>query len=218
MSDLVLRLTLLADGTSDGSLLTVIRWMIGQISPPVVLEATLADLAIFPSPPRTLAARIRKTLEYYPADLIFVHRDAEAQDPKVRREEIRLAMPGAGGMPSWVPVVPVRMTEAWLLIDERAIRAAADNPAGKVALELPDLRRIERTPDPKQVLRKALEHACEKRGRRLEQFRRDLGKRIQRVADLMQDLSPLRQLESFRTLEEDTTRALSALGLARRPT
>jgi hypothetical protein len=39
-----------------------------------------------------------------------------------------------------IPVVPVRMTEAWLLADEFAIRSAPGNPNGTQSLDLPDLR------------------------------------------------------------------------------
>jgi hypothetical protein len=34
-------------------------------------------------------------------------------------------------------VVPVRMTKAWLTVDEAAIRKAARNPLGTAPLELP---------------------------------------------------------------------------------
>lgn len=103
------------------------------------------------------------------------------------------------------------MTEAWLLMDERAIRAAADNPSGSGSLGLPALSELERLKDPKDALRTALKKACEKTGRRLGQFRRDLPLRVQRVAELIEDFSPLRNLSAFRALEEDTKRALAAL-------
>jgi hypothetical protein len=38
-----------------------------------------------------------------------------------------------------VCVVPVRMMEAWLLIDEMAIRRVAGNPNGRIPIELPVL-------------------------------------------------------------------------------
>jgi thiamine pyrophosphate-dependent acetolactate synthase large subunit-like protein len=108
----------------------------------------------------------------------------------------------------WVPVVPVRMTEAWLLVDERAIRVAAANPSGRVALELPPLSRLETLSSPKEVLRRALETASERTGRRLQQFRRDMGQHVQRVAQLMQQKEKLRELHAFKRLEKDTREAL----------
>ena len=110
-----------------------------------------------------------------------------------------------------VPVVPVRMTEAWLLIEEGAIRKAAGNPNGAVALDLPPLARVEGLPDPKRQLKGFLVAASEKTGRRLDQFRRDLNLRIQRVADFIDDFSPLQQLSAFQAFEQDTRSTLHNL-------
>ena len=49
-------------------------------------------------------------------------------------------------------VIPVRMTEAWLLIDEKAIRIAAGNRNGTEILEIPKLHELESLPDPKKLL------------------------------------------------------------------
>jgi hypothetical protein len=110
-----------------------------------------------------------------------------------------------------VPVVPVRMTEAWLLIDEKAIREAADNPNGSVALDLPALDRLERTPNPKSTLEKVLETASEKTGRRLDQFRRDLNHRKHRVVQFIRDFSPLRRLPAFSAFEQLTHNVVERL-------
>jgi hypothetical protein len=78
-----------------------------------------------------LAERISRALALFPADLLFVHRDADRGPTATRREEIRRAVAATMANQMTVPVVPVRMTEAWLLIDEAAIRSAAGNPRGK---------------------------------------------------------------------------------------
>ncbi len=109
---------------------------------------------------------------------------------------------------AFVCIVPVRMTEAWLLFDGTAIRKAADNPNGRVALKLPPVRRVEDLPDPKQMLHEALEIASEKTGRRLEQFRRDLPRRVQRVAEFIADFEPLRAVPAFHEFEEEVRRTL----------
>jgi len=100
------------------------------------------------------AERLRTALELYPCDVLFVHRDAEAQPSDLRREEIANALRGTSVR--HIPVVPVRMTEAWLLADEKAIRSAASNPNGRENLNLPDIRRLEDLPNPKRVLHDAL--------------------------------------------------------------
>jgi hypothetical protein len=101
------------------------------------------------------------------------------------------------------------MTEAWLLIDDKAIRSAADNPNGEEPMPFPLLRRLESLADPKKILRECLLSASGKKGRRLDQFRRDLPGRIYRVADLIQDFSPLRALPAFHRFEEAVRTAVS---------
>lgn len=48
-----------------------------------------------------------------------------------------------------VPVIPGRMTEAWLRLDEAAIRRVAGNPNGRTKLGLPKLHEVESVADPK---------------------------------------------------------------------
>lgn len=69
-----------------------------------------------------------------------------------------------------MPVVPVRMTEAWLLFDQLSIRAAAGNPRGVEELNLPKLDTIENIPDPKATLYKALTLASGLSTRRRSKF------------------------------------------------
>ena len=82
-----------------------------------------------------------------------MHRDAENQNPEVRYTEIRAANPTGS---RHVCIVPVRMQEAWLLLNEAALREAADRPSGTDPLDLPPVGRWERVPDPKAT-RKALQ-------------------------------------------------------------
>ena len=103
------------------------------------------------------------------------------------------------------------MTEAWLLIDEEAIRKAADNPNGTVGLSLPPLNQLEKVADPKVVLRKSLIQASAKSGRRLHRFKQEISWRVQRVADLIEDFDRLRRLEAFRAFEQATQEAVSEL-------
>lgn len=211
MSNRLVRFTLLADGPSDRCLLPLLRWLVGEIAASVIVEASFADLRPLPTTGGRLDERIPLTLQYYPCDLLFVHRDAEREPASNRFQEITQAIDDVGAGQRWIGVVPIRMTESWMLCEERAIRLAADNPNGTAPLNLPRLRDLEDIPDPKQVLRKALELACEKRGRRLDQFRRDLPWRAQRVAELIEEPARLRELTAFRRLEADARAALEAL-------
>lgn len=162
------------------------------------------------APGANLRDRLVRALQDYPCDVLFIHRDAEREPREKRLEEIRQAVTAAG-VPAFVPVVPVRMAEAWLLVDERAIRRAAGNPNGAAPLSLPRPAKLEDVPDPKKLLRECLIQASEKTGRRLQQFERDLAERAERVAELIADFSLLRQLPAFRLFETDTREVLSRL-------
>jgi hypothetical protein len=100
-----------------------------------------------------------------------------------------------------VCVIPVRMTEAWLMFDETAIRRASGNPNGNVPLDLPPLKNLESLADPKEVLHKALCKASQRHGRRLKKWRPD--EAVAWITHHAGDFSPLRQLPAFAALEED---------------
>ena len=148
-------------------------------------------------------------VEMYPCNLLFVHRDAERAARQVRVAEILRVL---GASPPAVCVVPVRMQEAWLLFDEGAIRAAAGRPTGMEPLPLPALRRTEAVPNPKSVLRDALVTASGLRGRRRRQF--PVMERVYRLAVLIEDFSPLRELAAFGALEHDLRMTLEGNGWA----
>jgi len=137
--------------------------------------------------------------ELYPCDVLFVHRDAEKQTPELRREQIAGLVVRAGVR--HIPVVPVRMTEAWLLPQEKAIRSAAGNPNGTEELRLPDIRRVEEIPDPKKVLHDALVIACGLSARRRSRF--PVEKRIHLIPNYIDDYSCLDVLPSFQALQQD---------------
>ena len=81
----------------------------------------------------------------------------------------------AGLESDWVPVIPVRETEAWILLDEAAIRRVAGSPKGRRPLELPKLSQLENVSDPKKALEEALCTASGCQGNRLKRFRKRLG-------------------------------------------
>lgn len=151
--------------------------------------------------------------QLFPCDLMFVHRDAEAVDPRLRVQEICRAIPQREGL-SHVPLVPVRMTEAWLLIDESAIRRATDNPNGTIALAMPRNSKLEHIADPKDMLRQLLITASGKSGRNRRRFVRRIPERVHRMADLIEDFSPLCGLPAFSAFRERTRIALRELCLA----
>jgi hypothetical protein len=107
------------------------------------------------------------------------------------------------------------MTETWLLVEEQAIREAAGNPRGRVDLEIPGLREIERIADPKETLGQALLTASEAGGRRRRQLSASLPAAKYRVASLLSDLTVLRRLSAFAAFEEELVNVLSVAGWGR---
>lgn len=198
------RSTLICDGPSDRALIPHLRWLLHEngVTAPLMIE--WADMRHLPNPPRQLAERISKALELYPCELLFIHKDAERDDPKGKYQEISAALDLAQSevdIPTHVCLVPVRMHEAWLLFDEAAVRRASGNPNGKVRINLPPLRSVENLPDPKQRLYELLRTASETSGRRLRQFNE--WHSAQQVSQFISDFSPLRQLSAFQRLEAD---------------
>lgn len=204
-----LRYTLLTDGPGDRCLRRIINWVLETI--PEVSQRgfadQFADLRELREPPRAMSDKMRKAIALFPCDVLFVHRDAENEPRENRATEIREAAKAAGVAPH-IPVIPVRMTEAWLLIEERAIRTAAGNPNGEAAFQLPDLHNLEEIPDPKGILQELLVVACEMSGRRRDKFKRELAWRIQRVGELISDFARLRALPAFATFEQETKRVV----------
>ena len=202
-----IRYTLLANGGSDRALLPLLGWLMRQHLPQHALHSEWAELRALPSPPKTLVERIVKAVDLYPCDLIFVHRDSEGLPRDERADEIRRAVDESSIGEIAVPVVPVRMQEAWLLFDEAAIRRAAGNPNGRVALNLPG--NVEQLADPKGALHSLLQAASELPRRRLRRFR--VAQKVHRVAQLIQDFSPLRALPAFGAFENALHTALNSL-------
>jgi hypothetical protein len=104
------------------------------------------------------------------------------------------------------------MQEAWLLFNENALRRAAGCPNGSAPLALPPFARIEQEPDPKAILHHLLRAASGLSGRRAKQFRPQV--HAHRLAELIDDFSPLRKLPAFQALEEELSAALKHLGCA----
>ena len=206
-----LRCTLLTDGPRDRALIPVLQWVLRQ-QVPLAVNIDWADLRRLSPPPRQLAARVAQAVRLFPCDLLLVHRDAESEPRQRRLAEIEKAV---AAVDSWdsdrtVAVVPERRTEAWLLIDEAALRSAAGNARGSAPLSMPALQQLEGLPDPKKTLHGLLRAASGLPGRRQKRFRMDQA--VHRLAQTITDYSPLRQLSAFRALEEEIEQIVAGKG------
>lgn len=201
------RFTLLTDGPADTALIPPITWLLHQKLPDIPVQIEWADLTRLSKLPKGLVGRVQAALNYYPCDILLVHRDSESESREKRETEIHSAMREAPAGTPFVCVVTVKMQEAWMLIDEDAIRTAAGNPNGDVALHLPKLREIENLTDPKTILHELLRNASELTGRRLKKFSAPAN--AHRVAELIEDWKPLRKLSAFVEFENELNRVLA---------
>ncbi len=201
--------TLLSDGSSDRALIPFLNWMLEQHAPHNAVQAQWADFRYLKEPPVGLTNRIVAAVDLYPCDLLFVHRDAERIPLHERREEVlqTVAQLRADGFTlPVVCVIPVRMQEAWLLLDEIAIRAAVGNPRGRVPLPLPGPMQVENIADPKELLYNLLRVASGHKGRRLARL--PVKNLRYRVAELMTNMGILRAVPAFSALETEVLQAV----------
>jgi hypothetical protein len=194
------RALLLVDGPSDEPLGLHVARIAARHG--CDLDIVAPDLRrLDPPPGHAISDRLESVFDFDDAfDLVIVHRDAEVQSSEGRREEIRRAVEEcADGLPV-LPVIPVRMTEAWLLVDENAIRVVAGRPSGTDDLALPPLGRVEETSDPKTLLENALATAAGVSGRRLRRFKRDFGGQRRRLLEGLDHDGPVSQLSAWKDL------------------
>lgn len=185
----------------------MLDWLLYEHCPEYAVESDWADLGRIPRPPKTLPEKIRVTLELYPCDLLFIHRDAEKVPFEARHAEITSALDGLETPPA-ICVIPVRMQEAWLLFNEPAIRRAAGNPNGRNNLDLPDTRSVENIPDPKELLFSIIRESSGLHGARLKKL--NLHKCAFLVSQSIDDFSPLRSVGAFQALENQLESVLVA--------
>lgn len=205
------RALFLADGSSDepiGAHIAALAHAHG-----VVLEVVTPEFARMDNPPgRTVRARLERVLGFDAAfQVLVVHRDSEGSAASLREAEIESGCRQCGvGWPA-IPVVPIRMTEAWLLLDEHAIRTVAGRPSSSEPLGLPTADQAEVVADPKALLQSVLEAASGQTGRRLRQFRRDFSYHRRQLLERLDRDGVVRQLSAWQALEAATENAMRAL-------
>jgi hypothetical protein len=92
------------------------------------------------------------------------------------------------------------MTEAWLLLDEQAIRQVAGNPNGRANLGLPTFREIERVADPKARLRECLLAASDATGRRRDMVRNRFPEHRRQLLQRLDPNGPVASLKAWQAL------------------
>ena len=168
-----LEYTFLGDGSSDKALMSIINWAIAYLNPNIPISGQHADLRLLQNPPKELHHKIEKAIELYPCEILFIHRDAEQKEDTIlaeRQSEISESFQKSvlKEKPKFVRIVPIRMMETWLLIDENAIKKAAGNRKYPAALDLPTIKSLESLPKAKEILYDKLTTASGLKGRNLQ--------------------------------------------------
>lgn len=196
---------LLREGTSDDGLVAVLRQLL-------VVEGAARVIGAARPYRGSVYEKITELLtEEQRVDLIFVHRDSDTRDARPRLDEIRDAATqlGVGGMT--VGIVPVTMTEAWLLCDEQAIRDVVGRSRGTEPLGLPGIGEIERLADPKAALREACLRASNASGRRRQEVGRAFTRHRASLLERLNVSGPVSRLSAWGLLRADIREALAGL-------
>lgn len=141
-------------------------------------------------------------------DLLFIHADGDTDPERAHAERIapcmaRIDQEQLARAFAIVPVIPVRMTEAWALADATALQSVLGTTLAPSALGLSDhiLRSLETLVEPKVLLKEIMQRSGAQRGRRREpSIPRGLADRI--------DLASLRKLNSYSQFEENIEQGL----------
>lgn len=192
------------EGPSDDGMIPHLETLCIDAGATEVMGVAIDFLRLPTAVGRTVEAKLAAALTLEPeANLIFIHRDADARDGAPRYKEIAAAALACKCTKRMVCVVPIQETEAWLLLDEAAIRRVVGRPGSSVKLDLPSPHGLERLARPKEKLQEVLARASEAHGRRLVRIQRDFP-HYRRV--LLQDLPTTGQIEhvpSWLKLRED---------------
>lgn len=149
-----------------------------------------------------MADKIRYGLDFFPCDIIFIHRDSDNQDPELRRAEIDKAYSTVNvNSKPYICIIPVKSIEAWFLFNEQAIRDFVGNPNGKEDLKLPKVSQIESAAQPKNRLNFAFEAARRSQSRRTKSY--ETAESLITFAMELETYLPLRKLPAFSRLEAD---------------
>lgn len=206
---------LVCEGASDEALVEHLEKLLIWVGASEVSGVAL-DLGRLPEAvSRDVVSKLDAAVRLEPgANLIFIHRDADDGDPTPRLAEIEEAqaeMAERLGGRTCVAVVPVQETEAWLLLDESAIRRVAGRPSGRASLNLPRPSQVEATSSPKEILEEAILLASELTGRRRDRLRSRLPRLKSQLLRRLPVCGAIEQLAAWDRLREEARKAVQRI-------
>ncbi len=198
---------LICEGQSDEALIPHLRSLLVSCG---AREATgvAPDFRRLPeSVPRDVQSKVRTAVQLEKhIDLLFIHRDADSRNPEPRYSEISNGVADARYSGRWIGVVPVQETEAWLLLDEMAIRRVSGKPSGQVELNLPIPNHAETVLNPKERLSEELLRASESTGRRRALKKKKLSSLRRQLLTQLKVGGSLNSVPSWIRLKDDIIR------------
>jgi hypothetical protein len=208
---MTLRILFTGEGTSDDGLVPHIEAVAASAGKPVSITSPDFGRLGFTSC-HAVPEKLRRVREFGDDyDLIIVHRDADGASASDRREEIAKAVAAEWPVHPHIAVVPVRMLEAWLLLDEPGIRQVAENPNGRTKLSLPKGVAAEKIVDPKKLLKDTLATASGYTGRRLAGFQKRFPHHRHKLLERLDPYGPVSQLPSWQGFMDDLKTAIRAV-------
>lgn len=209
---LEIRFAFIGEGASDTALVVPLRKLCSQCGIDDAIEVSLDWTQLGTEVGHSIQKRVRAVLSQIPdIDLLFIHRDADARDPTARYSEIAEAMESLGVSRPYVAVVPIQETEAWLLLDEEAILDIARKAKGRVRLNLPSAKQVEKIANPKERLKEVLAKASGLKGRRLKNFNRKFGKHRRLLLESLDCSGPVSEVPAFKRLVHHISTAIETL-------
>jgi hypothetical protein len=190
----------ICEGTSDLPLAELVESLFLDQGTQVYLSRP--DLSLLGRVAKDVASQVSAglTLLGGSVDVIVVHRDADNAGLPARRDEIHGAIRSLAIDSSIVPLIPMRMTEAWLLLDETAIRQVAGNPRGRTDLCLPKVHEVESVADPKHILQQCILKASETTGRRREVVYKRFGQHRRQLLERLDPTGSVTRLSSWNSM------------------
>jgi hypothetical protein len=211
-ADLTVKFLLVCEGSSDRGLIPHLEGLCVRAGAAVAM-GDAPDLGRLPEPPgKAIEKQARAALDLAGGvNLLFAHQDSDGQEPEEVRRRIRRSLAGVESCPLHVCIVPVQELEAWLLLDEGAIRAIAGSPNGTEDLNLPLPRLVEKTPKPKERLKAAFSLASGKHGRRYHEVTRAFSEHRAMLLQRLDVDGPIRHLPAWQQLVADVEAAIADL-------
>ncbi len=208
-----LKFTLITDGSSDRTLMNIIKWLLDDLYPKLPNKGAYADFRHLSKPPKSndIKGRIKFAGDYYPYDILIYHRDAESTANNIIETRVKEVFDHleAPLTENTVCIVPITMMESWLLFNEEAIKRASGNRNYNGQITLPQLAKIEEHKDPKTCLHDLLKLASGLKSRNLKKF--NVHSAVHLVAENIEDFSPLKQLSSFQKFEQDLKKVVDSI-------